>query len=252
MKCILLIEGEEQAQGIANHLNSLGFESVRYRNPLKALDNIDEIDPNAVIVCASDYPRHWKVIVDVLRVDRSKEECVVVLLGGPHFDYEEAAKAAHLGVNGVIGDDLSDPRERLRLERLLRRYVEIRDSRVSERLAPSTWDRINFMFSHPKDLLPVRGHVESLSADGISLSPLPREFSDGLVPGIKLEACSLRAGDRIIDIDCRILRAERGFGMSIEAIAPSDRSWLTDYLAGGSEREMRSRLKKTNEKPILA
>ena len=171
MKALLLIENDRAAEIIKFYLKPLGFEAVRYRNPLKALDNLEEIEPDAVILSARDYPRHWKIIAANVRAERNKEECVLILLKGELFPFEEAAKAAHLGVNGVVKDDLDDRHEQAQFQRLLKRYVTVDESRGSERVAPSAWDRLDFSFSHPKHLTPIVGRLETISVEGLSFLP---------------------------------------------------------------------------------
>ncbi|MCK7479656.1 MAG: hypothetical protein M0C28_21830 [Candidatus Moduliflexus flocculans] len=45
--------------------------------------------------------------------------CVFILLKGEVFPFEEAAKAAHLGVNGVVKEDLGDRAELSRFQQIL-------------------------------------------------------------------------------------------------------------------------------------
>ena len=45
------------------------------------------------------------------------------------------------------------------------------ESRGAERLAPSAWDRLDFMFSHPRTLQPVAGAIETVSVTGLSFMP---------------------------------------------------------------------------------
>jgi hypothetical protein len=102
---------------------------------------------------AQDFPRHWKSIVVNIRASRPKDECAVILLKGDWFPFEEAAKAAHLGVNGVVRENLTDKTERSRFQQILKRYMEIDDSRLTDRQVPDELDRVDFMFSHPVNAL---------------------------------------------------------------------------------------------------
>jgi hypothetical protein len=238
MKAVLLIEDDGEEGRARAILECLGFSVLRYRNVLKALDNLEELDPEAFIISAEDFPRHWKVLTEVVRATKGKNECVIVLLGGDRFDLTEADKASRLRINGVLGR-LDSSRERSRLERLLKRYVEVHDPRKAERIAPAPWDRIAFAFSEPATLRPVFGTVETLSSSGLSFRPaLPfTEFSEGSL----LMACTLRVGDRLIDLDCRIIREGASLGLSIEAMSAGGREYLIEYLARAAEREVRAR-----------
>jgi len=244
MKALLLIESDVAADIARFYLRPLGFESVRYRDPLKALDNLEEIDPDAVILSARDYPRHWKVLAASIRAERSKEDCVLILLKGERFPFEEAAKAAQLGVNGVVRDDLQDKHEQLQFQKLLKRYMDVEDSRSAERIAPSPWDRLEFMFSHPQNYAPVVGIIEEISEGGLSFLPESATLTADLVPDDLLEDCSLRAGDRILSMHCRVARAGKSLGLAIMEMDPEEKAYFTEYLKAFPEREMNARLKK--------
>lgn len=244
MKALLLIENDKTADIAKFYLKPLGFEAVRYRNPLKALDNLAEIEPDAIILSSRDYPRHWKIIAQTVRAEWSKEECVLVLLKGEFFPFEEAAKALHLGVNGVVREDLDDIHEQAHFQRLIKRYVNVHEARLSERLAPSPWDRLDFIFSHPQSLAPVVGKIETVSAGGLSFIPEnPKAVAD-IEVGMTLEDASLRVGDRILSLDCAVVRSDRILGLSISSMTQEDRSFLEDYLRSCPEREIRALLKK--------
>jgi hypothetical protein len=244
MKALLLIDDDKAADLAKFYLKPLGFESVRYRNPLKALDNLEEIEPDAIILSARDYPRHWKIIAAVLRAERSKEECVIVLLKGEHFSFEEAAKATHLGVNGVVRDDLADRHEQTRFQRLLKRYMELDESRAAERLAPSPWDKLEFMFSHPRNYAPVAGNVETISSSGISFLPESPTLIADLAQGEELEDCSLRAGDRILSLSCTVVRTGSSLALAITSMGDEEKAYFEEYLRAFPQREMQALLKK--------
>lgn len=38
-------------------------ETIRYKNPLKAVDNLEEIEPQIVFMVLDDFPRLWKIIL---------------------------------------------------------------------------------------------------------------------------------------------------------------------------------------------
>lgn len=244
MKALLLIDNDRTADLASFYLRPLGFEPVRYRSPLKALDNLEEIQPDAVIISARDFPRHWKVMAASVRAEHSKEECVLILLKGEFFSLDEADKASQLGINGVVKDNLDDRHEQAHLQRLLKRYVTIDDSRGAERLAPSAWDRLDFMFSHPRSLQPVGGAIETVSVTGLSFMPDSETVAADLSVGEILEDCSVRAGDRILSLSCRVARTGRVLGLAIKDMASEEKAFYEDYLRACPEREMKALLKK--------
>jgi hypothetical protein len=240
MKALLLIESDRIADIASFYLRPLGFEAIRYRNPVKAIDNLEEIDPDALVISARDFPRHWKVLSQALRAYKAKDECVIVLLKGDAFPLEEAAKATHIGVNGVVRDDLDDRREQSRFQDLLKRYIVVDEERASDRIMPSAWDRLDFMFAHPTSLAPISGKLEAISSTGLSFVPDTPALAFDLSADDLIEDCSMRVGADIISLSCRVAHADRVLGLEIEAIADDDRSRLEDYLESCPEREMRA------------
>ena len=189
MKALLLVESDHIADIARFYLRPLGFETIRYRNPVKTIDNLEEISPDAIVVSARDFPRHWKVLAQAVRAEKDKDECVIILLKGEVFPLEEAAKAAHIGVNGVVKDNLDDRREQIRFQQLLKRYMVVDEDRSADRITPSAWDRLDFMFAHPVSLSPISGKLEAISPVGLSfVADIPDMVSD-LVTGDLLEDC---------------------------------------------------------------
>ncbi len=244
MKALLLVDNDRIAEIARFYLRPLGFEVVRYRSPLKALDNLEEIEPEAIVISARDFPRHWKIITQVIRATKPKDKCIIVLLKGELFPFEEAAKAVHLGVNGVVRDNLDDRHEQSQFQRLLKRYVIVDESRAAERVAPSAWDRLDFMFAHPQNYTPISGRLETISVSGLSFIPDTASLVADLSVGAEIEDCSLRAGDRILSFSCKVIRADRVLGLAYTVLEEEDKRYLEAYIASCPEREMRAILKK--------
>jgi hypothetical protein len=238
MKALFLIESDQIADIARFYLKPLGFEVIRYRNPVKAIDNLDEISPDAIVISARDFPRHWKILAQMVRAEKNKDECVIVLLKGEVFPLEEAAKAAHLQVNGVVKDDLDDRREQGRFQQLLKRYIVVDEDRAADRIQPSAWDRLDFIFSHPRSLAPISGRLEAISSTGLSFVPDAPALAADLAAGDLIDDCSMRVGPDIIGLSCSVVHADRVLGLEILSIADDDRSRLEEYLASCPAREM--------------
>jgi hypothetical protein len=238
MKALFLIESDRIADIAGFYLKPLGFETIRYRNPVKAADNLEEIDPDAIVISARDFPRHWKVIASMVRSYKNKDQCIIVVLKGENFSIEEAAKAAHLGINGVVKDDLDDRKEQGRFQQLLKRYIVVDEDRAADRIQPSPWDRLDFIFSHPRSLAPISGKLEIISSTGLSFVPDAPALVADLFTGELIEDCSMRVGQDIVDLSCIVAHPGRVLGLEIHRIADDDKSRLDDYLAACPEREM--------------
>lgn len=242
MKAILVVEDDGVAEIVRYNLRPLGLDIIRYRDPIKALDNLDEIVPDAVIMSARDFPRHWKTLVVDLRSARPKASCAIILLKGEYFPFEEAAKAAYLGVNGVIKEDLADPSELDRLLQIVKRYIQVDESRRIDRHVPGPNDRLGFAFSHPVTYLTISGSIETISEEGMSFLPESRAAVSDLEPGTVIEFASLRVADAILTIGCRLVRNEVTMAFTFEADGPT-KAAISEYISGCAEREMRALLK---------
>jgi hypothetical protein len=247
MKALLIIESDRIAAIARFYLQPLGFETIRYRNPVKALDNLEETSPDAIIMSARDFPRHWKVIAQAVRAEKDKNECVLILLKGEAFPLEEAAKAAHIGVNGVVKDDLDDRREQGRFQALLKRYIVVDEERATDRIMPSAWDRLDFIFAHPTSLLPISGKLDTISPTGLSfVADLPSLTAD-IAAGSLIEDCSMRVGADIMALSCKVVRAGRVLAFEIVGMADDDRFRLEQYLAACPEREIKAIMDRSGE-----
>lgn len=241
MKALVIVEDDSVAEIVKYYLKPLGLDIIHYRDPIKALDNLEEIFPDAVIMSAKDFPRHWKAIVVDIRSSRPKSACAVVLLKGDFFPFEEAAKAAYLGVNGVVKEDLADKAELSRFQQVLKRYVEIDDSRVSDRHAPGPWDRLGFIFSHPVSLAPIAGVIETISSDGLSFVADQGALVADLEPGMLIDDASLRIDSDILAVRLRLVRNGKVMAFAFES-CEAEREAIAAYIAGRVEREIASLL----------
>lgn len=238
MKALLVVASDQAFKLVSFYLRPLGFELIRYRQALKAMDNVDEVDPDAVIISAEDFPRHWKTFVQYVRAERPKSRTVIVILRGAVFPYQEAAKAAHIGVNGIVSENLELPEELDRLQRILGRYAPVKDSRSARRVRPADWDRLEFMFSKADDPAVVTGRIETISSTGLSFVPDKPGALDGLEADQILTDCSLRAGDSILSPSCRVVRVGETVAFAFEAFEYEERLAFEQYLR---ERPVRER-----------
>ncbi|GHU08011.1 hypothetical protein FACS1894151_03230 [Spirochaetia bacterium] len=241
MKLLLVLGSDETVNSINQNIKPLGFELIRYQQVLKAMDNIDEIDPSAIIISATDFPRHWKVMVQFIRSERVKEVCPIILLKGERFQLEEASKAFYIGVTGIVSEELEDPKELERLQSLLSRYLQIEDKRKSRRFHVEERNRFGFCMVHPDTKSLLTGTVKTISSTGVSFHPDNSKAIEAIPEGQEISECSLRVGSDIIDPICRMIR--RGAETSLEFIFLShlEQIILDDYLETLPMQEIKSK-----------
>jgi len=209
MKLLLVLGSDDDCGIISENLRPFGFELICYQNVLKAMDNIDEINPSAIIVSARDFPRHWKILVQFVRNGRSKEACPIIVLKGKNFTAEETSKAFFLGVNGVVDDSLVKSEKIDRLQNILSRYIPLGERRKHPRYAVEPWHRIGFAIANFSGKSIITGDVKTISAGGLSFFPSVSLSLDESMINREFNECSLRVGDAILSPVCRLIRIGR-------------------------------------------
>jgi len=239
MKLLLVVGSDATFNLVSTYIGPLGFELIRYRHALKAMDNIDEVDPEAVIISAEDFPRHWKTLVQFIRSERPKDKTAIVILKGPNFPFEEAAKASYIGVSGIVSENLDQSEELDRLQSILGRYISVDDSRGAKRVRPAEWDRVGFVFSRAEDATLVSGTVETISLTGLSFLPDRSALIKDSPPGTEFPNCTLRVGEALLSPVCRLVRTGRIVSIHFVSFPGGEHAVLEKYLQERSLRERR-------------
>ena len=230
MKLLLVLSSDETYDHISHFVKPLGFELIRYTHVLKAMDNIDEIEPSAIIISARDFPRHWKTMVQFVRNERSKEVCPIIILKGSNFPQEETHKASFLGVSGIVTEAMENRAEIDRLQGILSRYLPVDEKRRSRRFNAEPWQRFGLAFIRPQDNILVTGELKTISTGGLSLLPDNSSLMKDMFLDMQLEECSLRAGDFILTPVCRIARTGRTVSMQFISFPEGEMEILKTYL----------------------
>jgi len=227
MKLLLVMGSDDNYDAFTQTIAPLGFEMIRYRHVLKAMDNIDEIDPEAIVISARDFPRHWKILVQFIRNERSKEVCSIIVLKGDSFSAEETSKAFFLGVNGVISDTLEREEEIYRLKNILGSPAP--ENVHKQEFFVEPWHRIGLLIAGLSDSSFVMGDVKTISANGLSFVPETPPVKT-VTPGKELRECSLRAGDAILSPVCTVTGAEKNISLEFVSFPGTERRTLSRYL----------------------
>lgn len=238
MKTLLVIEQDTLKDQVIEHLAPRGFDFIHYRNPIKALDNIEEIKPDLVIFSAVDFPRHWKPFITVLRSFLSKENSVFILLKGKQFPSEESTKASSLEVNGIISDDFQDPSVLVQLEDIFSRYNVIDDKRISRRYLGTLTRDIEFIFTHPLSPSLINGEITDISIGGISFIPESPQITQDIREGTILTNCTLRLKDSFNTISVTVIRNNNILSLGFIDLKEDLKEELMEYFHEIPEREL--------------
>ena len=239
MKSLLVIENPDTKDRIIRHLSPIGFDFIHYSNPVKALDNIEEISPDLVLYSAEDFPRHWKPYIRLLREIRGRETSVFILLIGENFPSEEASKATTLGVNGMVKSSLEETEDIRKLEDIFSRYGLYDDGRNDRRISGKYLHEAEFLFSHPRSLSIITGTITDLSLGGLRLEPDHPELTSDIPEGVIIENCSLSIEDDIHTVSVKVIRNNRVIAFQYTDISTDARNALIDYLNRTPERMLK-------------
>jgi hypothetical protein len=240
MKLLLVAAGDRHLNVLGFHLRPLGFTIEHLADPVQAITHLDEIEPEAVLFHAGDFPRHWKPALKMAREHHTREELIFVLIAPPDFEVEEAAKAAHLGVNGIVGADLTDKKQLYRLEELFRRYRPMDDKRTVTRVVPSEEEALAFAFTHPARRSLVAGRIREISIKGASFKPGPGSVVSDLEAECLVPACSLKLADGIVDLSARVTRNRAEMGFQFLDFEADGRSRLLAWIEARGERALKN------------
>ncbi len=240
MKLLLVAASKEHANVLGYHLKPLGFELEQEKDPVRAIERYEAMQPQTVLFDAMEFPRHWKPFLRLVREKKPREEVIFILVTGKDFTMEDAAKAAHLGVNGILGRNLSDKKELYRLEEIIRRYRSVREKRNYTRLVPSVSEQVGFAFTHPLRLALVTGSVKELSIQGSSFLPTVASAVSDLPVGIEIPHCSLKVEDTVITVDCKLTRNREELGFQFLGFSEGGHNALLRYVQERALRALKS------------
>ncbi len=104
MKALLISDRNEIIDFTTPLLKKNGFDIIHYRWIIKALDNIEEIKPDIVVLSAYEFPRHWKTLAGFVQSGIGGFDVKVYLYDNQPLSEEEAQKAEKLGMFDFLND----------------------------------------------------------------------------------------------------------------------------------------------------
>jgi len=219
MKALLIADTDISVKTLTDMIEPYGFDIIRYRSAIKALDNIEEISPDAVLISTKDFPRHWKTIVQFIRSDTKKDETVIILLINERFSPEDADKAVHIGVQAIVNESLSDGVDEHKILEVFSRYRYVNTvERI--RMHEAVSDRMTFMFTNPLNDTIITGKIDSVSPVDIFFKPDTPSATSDLSVNEVLDQCSLKIDGKVYTPSCLIRR--NGNFMLLEFASPAE------------------------------
>ncbi|MDR1362987.1 MAG: PilZ domain-containing protein [Spirochaetaceae bacterium] len=230
MKLLLVLGASETYRQIADYVKDLGAEIVHYQHVLKAMDNIDEISPDGLIVSAADFPRHWKTLISFIRNERPPEVCAATVLYGPLFSDKERRKAKLLNVDCLLNEAHLDKRSLDCLRETLRPHISAVEWVNHLAVRPKNSKDMAMIITNPLTGALITGKVIKISQDGVVFMPEQSRLTRNLALMTELPGCSLRAGSAILAPVCRIIRNEESLTLEFAALTAREKQILRKFL----------------------
>lgn len=98
MKALVISDRPEIIDYVTPLLKEKGFDIIHYRWIIKALDNIEEIQPDVIVLSAGEYPRHWKTLSGFVQSGIGGNDVKMYLYETTPLSDEDQKKAEGLGV----------------------------------------------------------------------------------------------------------------------------------------------------------
>lgn len=92
-------------------------------------------------------------------------------------------------------------------------------------------ENVAFLFIHPIMHTMITGEVSNINGQGLDFDLFRPELAEGLEVGMLLPNCSLRLGEDIVRVGCRIVTSGPPMSLSYHRLEGEDRGLLLSYLA---------------------
>ncbi|MFW6368263.1 MAG: hypothetical protein ACOCZ9_00870 [Spirochaetota bacterium] len=89
---------------------------------------------------------------------------------------------------------------------------------------------VGFLFTHPVMHTMVTGSITDITGQGMDFELFRPELAEGLEVGMLLPRCSLRLGEDIVRVGCRIIAVGPPMSLSYYDLEGEDRGLLLSYL----------------------
>jgi len=190
MKALIISEDQQVCDSLNTVLVKAGYDTIIYKWLLKALDNIEEIRPNCIVVSSSEYPRHWKTLVQFVKSGIGGDDVAIYLYEPKPLSKEDEEKARILGITDYFTS--------LEAEVLQKIFCKLEpEAEVSEAVPapapadieedlPAVTNTGHFMFTHPVNGKFIAGKFFDYNGKTMSCSFYNQE-----------DLASIKAGDLI-------------------------------------------------------
>ncbi len=228
MIMVLISESEDKSKTLMKFFEEQSIDIIHYSSPMKALDNLAEIRPDAIVIDTIDFPRHWKVITQYVRYSNSKNDVVLILIVNTLFSAFEVDKATSIGVQGIINIDTPSEVVVNNAKDILAKYKSSSFKTRRNFNEEFSSDDCSFLFVEPETECIVTGKVKDLHTD--SLLFIPDIALDEIDRDEVLKNCSLKIKDRIMTPSCRVVEVNNYLNLEFIDINEEEAKIIEELL----------------------
>ena len=233
MIMVLISESQSKSKTLMKFFREQSIDIIHYSSPMKALDNLAEIKPDAIVVDTIDFPRHWKVITQYVRYSNSKNDVVLILMVNAFFSAFEVDKAVSIGVQGIINIDTPNEVVVNNARDILSKYKSASFNSRRDFDKDFSNNDCSFLFVEPEAECIVTGRVKDLHSDSILF--IPDIKVEGVNKDDVLKNCSLKIKDKIITPYCRVLEVGDYLNLEFVDLNEEDAKAIVELLDENEE-----------------
>lgn len=188
MKALIISDDESLVKSTSSFLENKDYDIIVYKWLLKALDNIEEIRPDLIVVSSSEYPRHWKTLVQFVKSGIGGDNVHIYLYEPTPLSKDDEDKAKVLGIDGYFTN----------VDELENMFSPVEEEVPSvESLIEKAPDFGHIMITHPLDMHFMTGKVTA-AVDSTLTCTL--DFDTDLTSGTEITKCSYIWNDEIKNV----------------------------------------------------
>jgi hypothetical protein len=210
-------------------LKPFAVETIVYRHIQKAMDNIEEVDPDVIVIDAGAFPRHWKSFVQFIRETGQGKHCPVILIKGNSFSSTDKNKAVFLGVDAIVSDSFTGKGDIAILQSIINSSIPS-DKRKSK-IENDEKGRFGLLITHPVTGAMLSGVVKTVSEDGLIFYPDLSALAATIPLRAELYACSFRVGDTILSPVLRLVKRDVNLYFTFVSFPGNEQVIFTNYYA---------------------
>lgn len=195
MKLIYLAK-ETYSNRLKSVFRSNNIETIHYRNPLKAIDNLNEIEPALLYMVKDDFPRFWKIVLSGIRENFNNSDVGFYLMGS--MDKDESEAFSYLKGNLNLEDE----------EGFINVLKDLKSDSINTSISNKVYypeeREISLGFVKQDDFSFVNSSVIEMTENELLIQPENEDDASGIKVGDTIKDASLSVGDEVVNIDLRV------------------------------------------------